>query len=172
MTLRLVKPEPRHVDAWWRWRTDPVSRRYMHLPAGGLDEWAAKLAEAKSDLADRSGELYRWICEVDGRPVGSLSLSYVDWIQLSCEVGYLVAPEMRGKGHGRPMVAAGLDLGFAAGLERIMAFICTDNDASVRLVEGLGFTREGLLRRHAVIEGERRDHYLYAMLKDEWPAGH
>ena len=170
MSLCLVKPEPRHFSEWRRWRTDPDSRRFMYLPAGGLDEWAAKLAEAKSDLADKTGELYRWIAEVDGLPIGSLSLSYVDWIQRFCEVGYVIAPEMRRKGHGRPMVAAGLDLGFANGLERIMAYICTDNDASVRLVEGLGFRREGLLRRHAIIEGERRDHYLYAILKEEWPS--
>lgn len=66
------------------------------------------------------------------------------------------------------MLAALLDLGFSAGLERIMALICTDNDASIGLVEGLGFTREGQFRRHAVIERERRDHYLYALLKEEW----
>ena len=168
MALRLVKPEPRHAAEWRRWRTDADSRRFMYLPAGGLDEWAAKLALAKSDLADKSGELYRWIAEIDGEPVGSLSLSSVDWIHRSCEVGYVIAPEMRGKGHGRPMVAAGLDLGFGGGLERITAYICTDNDASVRLAEGLGFKREGLLRRHAIIEGERRDHYLYAILEEEW----
>jgi RimJ/RimL family protein N-acetyltransferase len=168
MTLRLAKPEPRHFEEWRRWRTDPAARRFMYMPATGLDEWAEKLLSAKSDLSDRSGELYRWIGEVDGTPLGSLSLSYVDWNHLSCEVGYLVAPEARGKGHGRAMVAATLDLGFSAGIERIMAFICTDNPASIRLVEGLGFQREGLLRRHAIINGERRDHYLYAMLKDEW----
>ena len=168
MTLRLVVPEPRHADAWRRWRTDPESRRFMYLPAGGLDEWAAKLATAKSDLADRSGELYRWMAEDDGVPVGSVSLSYVDWIQLFCEVGYVVAPEARGRGLGRAMVAGVLNLGFACGLERIMAFICTDNPASVRLVESLGFQREGLLRRHAIIEGERRDHFLYALLRNEW----
>ncbi|MBM3549795.1 MAG: GNAT family N-acetyltransferase [Alphaproteobacteria bacterium] len=169
MTLRLIKPEPRHVAEWRCWRTDPVARRFMYLPAGDLDEWAAKLATAKSDLADRSGELYRWIAEVDGTPLGSVSLSYVDWDQLFCEVGYVMAPEARGKGHGKAMVAATLDLGFSSGIERIMAFICTDNPASIRLVESLGFCREGLLRRHAIIEGERRDHYLYAMLKEEWP---
>jgi ribosomal-protein-alanine N-acetyltransferase len=173
MTLRLVKPEPRHVAEWRRWRTDPVTCHFMSPPPHGIEESANQLASAMSDLADRSGETYRWICEVDDIPVGHLSLNYVDWTQLSCEVGYMMAPEMRRRGLGRRMVAAVLDLGFAAGLERIMAFICTDNPASIRLVERLGFRREGLLRRHAVIEGERRDHYLYAMLKDEWrrPSG-
>jgi len=54
--------------------------------------------------------------------------------------------------------AAGLGLGFSGGIERIAAYICMDNDASLRLVQGLGFTREG----------ERRDHYPYAILEEEW----
>ncbi len=168
MTLRLVTPGPRHVEGWWRWRTDPQSRRFMYLPTGGLDEWAEKLAKAKADLADRSGELYRWIAEDDGLPVGSVSLGYVDWTHLVAELGYMVAPELRGKGYGRAMTAAALALGFAGGLERVTAYICTDNPASIGLAEGLGFKREGLLRRHAIIEGERRDHYLYGLLKEEW----
>ncbi len=168
MTLRLVAPEPRHVEGWWRWRRDPDSRRFMALPAGDLAEWAEKLAKAKTDPSDRSGELYRWMAEDDGVPVGSVTLAYVDWNHLFAELGYVVAPEARGKGHGRAMAAAALTLGFAAGLERVMAFICTDNPASIALVEGLGFQREGLLRRHAVIEGERRDHYLYGLLRGEW----
>ena len=168
MSLRLVKPEPRHVEAWRRWRTDPVTCHFMPLPPHGIEESAKHLASAKSDLTDRSVDLYRWIGEADGILVGHLSLNYVDWNHLSCEVGYMMAPEMRRKGLGRPMVAAVLDLGFAAGLERITAYICTDNPASIRLAEGLGFQREGLLRRHAIIEGERRDHYLYARLKEEW----
>ncbi|MBM3534679.1 MAG: GNAT family N-acetyltransferase [Alphaproteobacteria bacterium] len=168
MTLRLVKPQPGHVEEWRRWRADPVSRRVMQLPGGDLDKWAKRLALALSDLSDRSGESYRWIGEVEGTPVGSVSFHFVDWNHLACEIGYVIAPERRGMGLGRQMVASGLDLGFAGGLERIMAFICTDNAASIRLVEDLGFRREGLLRRHAVIEGERRDHYLHALLKEEW----
>lgn len=171
MTIRLLAPEPRHAEPWRRWRTDPDSRRFMYVPAGGLDAWAAKLATAKSDLTDRSGELYRWMAEVDGIPVGSVSLSYVDWVHRVCEVGYVVAPEARGRGHGRTMVAEAVKLGFGGGLERITAYICTDNSASVRLVESLGFRREGLLRRHAIIESERRDHYLYAVLREEWTSG-
>jgi ribosomal-protein-alanine N-acetyltransferase len=121
MTLRLVKPEPRHVAEWRRWRTDPVTCHFMSLPPHGIEESANQLASAMSDLADRSGETYRWICEVDDIPVGHLSLNYVDWTQLSCEVGYMMAPEMRRRGLGRRMVAAVLDLAFAASLERIMA---------------------------------------------------
>ena len=168
MTLRLVTPEPRHVEGWWRWRHDPDSRRFMALPAGDLAAWAKMLAKAKTDLSDRSGELYRWMAEDDGVPIGSVTLAYVDWNHLFAELGYVVAPEARGRGHGRAMSAAALALGFAAGLERITAYICTDNPASIGLAESLGFQREGLLRRHAVIEDERRDHYLYGLLAEEW----
>jgi ribosomal-protein-alanine N-acetyltransferase len=169
MALRLVKAEPAHVMPWRRWRTDPEALRYMYLPAAGLDEWEAKLATARSDFGDRSGELYRWIAVDGDQPVGSLSFSNPDWGNLHAEIGYLVAPEARGKGVGRRMVAAALDLAFGdGGLERVMAFIHAGNVGSIRLAESLGFVREGLLREHNVIQGCRCDHYLYAILKREW----
>jgi RimJ/RimL family protein N-acetyltransferase len=167
-TVKLVAPEPRHADAWRRWRTDPVTRRFFPLPAGAPEGWPAKLAASKSDLSDRSEGPYRWIAEVEGVAVGCVTLAYIEWMHLFCEIDYVIAPEARGKGHGRAMVGCAIDRAFAGGLERVTAFIGTGNVASVRLVEGLGFRREGLLRRHAIIEGERRDHYLYALLKEEW----
>ena len=42
---------------------------------------------------------------------------------------------------------------------------------SQRLVERLGFSREGLLRRYLDIDGAWRDHLAYALLADDLPAG-
>lgn len=44
----------------------------------------------------------------------------------------------------------------------------TDNEPSIRLLERIGFVREGLLREYYLIEGEPRDHYTYALLRGDW----
>lgn len=168
MTLRLVAPRADHAAAWLRWRRDPESRRFIHLPKGDVDAWAKRLAESASDLSDRGQETYRWIAELDGAAIGTVTLAYADWTNLSAELGYVLAPEARGKGHALAITRLALDLGFAAGLERIAAYTCTDNASSIRLLERLGFTREGHLRGHAIIDGARRDHYVYGLLRAEW----
>ena len=44
------------------------------------------------------------------------------------------------------------------------------NPASARLLQRLGFSREGLLRQRWVSKGEAKDVEIYGLLRDEWPA--
>jgi RimJ/RimL family protein N-acetyltransferase len=39
-------------------------------------------------------------------------------------------------------------------------------EATERVLENAGFMREGTIRRH--VRGERRDAYLYSILREEW----
>lgn len=54
-------------------------------------------------------------------------------------------------------------------LHRIHASCIVENPASARVLEKLGFRREGLTRQNIRIQGEWRDGYLYAILAGEWP---
>lgn len=53
-------------------------------------------------------------------------------------------------------------------LHRLEANIQPDNVASLRLVRGLGFRREGLSPRYLKIGGRWRDHERWALLAEEW----
>ena len=59
----------------------------------------------------------------------------------------------------------------AVGLHRVQADIRPENVPSQRLVERLGFQREGLLRRYLDIDGDWRDHLAYALLAEDLPGG-
>lgn len=52
-------------------------------------------------------------------------------------------------------------------LKRIEAACLPHNAASVRLLEKLNFTREGLARKYLCIAGEWQDHILYARLAED-----
>ena len=64
----------------------------------------------------------------------------------------------------------GIDLlgGVHQGLHKVSAECDARNVASARLLERLGFTREGLLRRHTWIKGEWTDDAHYGLLAEEW----
>ena len=46
-----------------------------------------------------------------------------------------------------------------------------ENLASLRVVEKLGFRYEGLRRRYIHIDGDWRDHYAFALVREEVPEG-
>jgi RimJ/RimL family protein N-acetyltransferase len=51
-----------------------------------------------------------------------------------------------------------------ARFNRVHAFVMTSNAPSVRLLESLGFAREGTLQQYRVARGVPRDFYVYARL--------
>jgi hypothetical protein len=53
-------------------------------------------------------------------------------------------------------------------LNRVQAETDTRNVASARVLEKLGFVREGLLREDCVVNGEVSDSWVYGLIRREW----
>ncbi|MBD3160848.1 MAG: GNAT family N-acetyltransferase, partial [Candidatus Eisenbacteria bacterium] len=87
----------------------------------------------------------------------------------SAEIGYLIAPESRGKGLGREAVGLLLQFLFnGLGLNKVYAQTGAFNIPSIRLLETLGFQRDAVLREHHLYEGRLHDDYVYSLLVREW----
>jgi ribosomal-protein-alanine N-acetyltransferase len=57
------------------------------------------------------------------------------------------------------------------GLHRLEAACIPENEPSRRLLQKLGFREEGRARLYLQINGEWRDHILFALLEDDPPVG-
>ena len=53
-------------------------------------------------------------------------------------------------------------------LHRVEAYIAPENVPSIRVIEKAGFIKEGLLRKLLFINGDWVDHYMYAILQEEY----
>ena len=53
-------------------------------------------------------------------------------------------------------------------LNRVQAETDTRNVASARVLEKLGFVREGMLREDCVVNGEVSDSWVYGLLEQDW----
>lgn len=152
------------------WRNMAELRRYqplLPLPPAAVKRRLRQ--EGRASLADERGHSLTWLVEADGEPAGWVSLRNVDWLNRSAGLGFSIAPWAQGKGVGSQAVGLVLTLAFAPGrLQRIEADCDIDNERSQRLLERLGFQREGLLRAFARMPEGRRDFYLYSLLADEW----
>lgn len=86
-------------------------------------------------------------------------------------LGYRVDERHEGHGLMRETLEAILDWAFVVrGLHRVEANIMPRNERSVRLVERLGFRREGRAQSFLRIAGTWEDHDRYAMTAEEWSA--
>lgn len=88
------------------------------------------------------------------------------------QIGYWVDQRVAGRGIIPTAVALATDYCFGAlGLHRIEIAIRPENDKSLRVVEKLGLRPEGLRPRYLHIDGDWRDHLVFALNADEVPEG-
>ena len=122
-------------------------------------------------LDDQSGMPF--VIEVQGRVQGQLNVANVMYGSVSSAVlGYWVSPEVAGKGVMPISVALVTDyLMDQVGLHRVEINVRPENTASLRVIQKLGFRYEGLKQRYIHINGDWRDHYVFAITKEELPAG-
>ncbi len=82
---------------------------------------------------------------------------------------YSLARSHWNKGLMTEAAQAVTDWGFETfDLARVFSWADVRNTGSWGVMEKLGMTREGTLRGHHVIRGERIDFYYYGILRDEW----
>ena len=102
--------------------------------------------------------------------IGHISLYSIKRLPYSSAfVGYSVDQHYAGRGIATEAVEIVLKFGFEqVNIHRIEAYVAPDNIASVRVLEKAGLVREGLLRKLLFINGEWVDHYIYAILREDY----
>ena len=79
----------------------------------------------------------------------------------ACNVGYSISHERCGHGLMTEIVSASVDYVFEQlDLHRIMANYVPENDRSARVLEKIGFEKEGYAKSYLQIAGKWRDHIL------------
>ncbi len=121
----------------------------------------------------RDGLGVPFVMEYDGEIAGQLNVWGISRGSLgSATIGYWVSKRFAGRNITPTSVALATDVCFSElGLHRMEICIRPENAASLRVVEKLGFRYEGLRRRFIHIDGDWRDHYAFALVREEVPEG-
>ena len=85
-------------------------------------------------------------------------------------VGYGVHGDVAGQGLSKEAVSAVIECAFnqLPQLKRIRARTDAENQASIRVLQKLGFSHEGTLRKDVFVKGRFVDEAVYGLLRDEW----
>ncbi len=149
-----------------------------------LEQWEATSPDGVVSLDMRLGirrllQQYRdglgvpLVMEHNGEVAGQLNVWGIARGSLSsATIGYWVSESFAGLGITPTSVALATDLCFTElRLHRMEICIRPENAASLRVVEKLGFRYEGLRRRYIHIDGDWRDHYAFALTREDVPHG-
>jgi RimJ/RimL family protein N-acetyltransferase len=171
-TERLVLRRFRSADAETlaAYRSAPEVARYQSWRAPYPLERARYAVEtmAAADPAQPGWFQYAVELKATRTHIGDVGVNLNDNL-MQADIGYTVAPERQGHGYATEAVRAVLDRLFRVqGLHKVSAECDARNTASARLLERVGFTREGLLRQHTWIKDEWTDDLLYGLLEAEF----
>jgi [ribosomal protein S5]-alanine N-acetyltransferase len=101
--------------------------------------------------------------------IGWCSLMKWDPAYRSAMIGYCLAEKAWGQGFATEATGAVLQWAFGTlDLNRVQSGADTRNKASERVLEKLGFVREGTLREDCIVNGEVSDTSVYGLLRREW----
>lgn len=153
-----------------RWRSETSVRLYQPLSELSVSQLRSDVASQRfADLYRSRGEKFQWIILVDDQAAGWITLVVSNWEHGLAEVGYALSSSYQRRGVMTEALGDLLDELFQrTTLERIEARCAIDNVASQKVLERIGFQREGQLRGYFKLRGERVDNYLYSMLRRDW----
>ena len=151
--------------AWW---LDAIPQPYT------LEHARAYVAHTREAWRTGSAASFAVVDPGSGALLGSMSVRWVDRAAAVAEVGYWVRSEARGRGVAtRALVLAARYALDELHASRVQLRAELRNDASQRVAEKAGFTREGVLRSAGWSARQRRrmDWVMYSLLPtDPLPA--
>ncbi len=158
----------RRANAAWLRRWDATAPERSHSQPRSF---ASMVRHMRNEA--RAGRQLPFVIEYGGRFVGQVTVSNV--VRGSAQfasVGYWVDEAYAGRGITPRAVAMVIDHCFGpVGLHRIEVAIRPENTSSLRVVEKLGIGEVGFAPRFLHIDGDWRDHRLFAITEEEVPQG-
>jgi [ribosomal protein S5]-alanine N-acetyltransferase len=174
--VMLRELEPDDAPDLFVWRSDPEVQKYNSEPMRDVGEAAALINELRRAYSAQNVIHWAVALTTDSRAIGLFGFNSWDRFHHRAEIGYDLRRDYWGRGIATEALDAIVHFGFTRmQLNRIEAQTIADNHRSVRLLQGLGFQREGLRRAYSMEDdGNYHDGAIYGLLRRDYtsPASH
>jgi RimJ/RimL family protein N-acetyltransferase len=158
------------AEAFAAYRSDPAIARYQTWEAPVSVDAAAELVARFAAADHESPGWFTYAVELraEHRLIGDVAVNLHD-NRMQAEIGFTVAAPFHGHGYATEAVRCVLDHLFVDnGLHRVSADCDARNEPSARLLDRLGFRREGHRIAATWIKGEWTDDLLFGLLAEDW----
>lgn len=168
--LLLVKISPEHASDMYEYSSDPDVTRYLtwscHLSAKETERYI-KLLQKKYT----AGVFNDWglIHKGTGKFIGTCGFTSFDYGNNTAEIGYVLSRDFWGMGLAVEAAKAVMEFGFDNfGLDGFCAKCMEGNDASMRVMQKLGMSFEGIYKNGMFIKGSYKTIIVYNVTKEKY----
>jgi ribosomal-protein-alanine N-acetyltransferase len=175
-TTRLLLRDLREADfeAVHEYAADPKVVRYTTFGPNTEEQTRAFLTACALEPAEVPRRSYTLgvIDRTSGQLIGSCGIMQSDGTARQFMLGYCFSRAAWNQGYGKETARALARFGFETlNAHRLWALVFLDNLPSARILEGLGFRREGLARQSLFARGAWHDVITFAQLRSEYITG-
>jgi RimJ/RimL family protein N-acetyltransferase len=169
ITLRPMTLEDLSAIDDWFWNFDDVALFERGLPIPVNNATLQKTWKPALEQSDPPNALWYLAMTEDNIPVGIGGLQSINYIHGDAVLPVFIKQSMRAKGVGTALTITLLNLAFdRLRLHRLTTFYRSDNEATDRALQRLGFKTEGRIREGWFSDGAHRDVIQVGLLKTEW----
>lgn len=164
-TLRRI--ELSDGDDLYAYIGDPAVVEFMRPDTRTREQIEGAILDFQNAFADKTGIRWAIVTTDTDRIIGDLGFR-LDALNLSARVGYRLAPSHWGRGIASRAAGVVVRYGFETlALNRIEAGVNVANERSIRVLEKLGFQREGRLRQYRLARGAFYDSFMFSRLRED-----
>ncbi|WP_437874690.1 GNAT family N-acetyltransferase [Sorangium sp. So ce513] len=165
--LRLRAIEPADAASILRIHSDPeVTRYFGRAPDVSLADAEQRIALVLAGIREVTSIRWGITLHESGELIGTTGFWHWHKPHHWAEIGYELLPALWNRGIMTEALRAMLPFGFdVMGLHRVEAHVDPENRASIRVLERLGFARDGLLRENWYYDGRYTDTAIYGLLR-------
>jgi ribosomal-protein-alanine N-acetyltransferase len=168
LMLRAVFPSDAH-DIFQLLSDPKVAKHHELDPFETVDQAHSLISHFTKWFQNDQAVRWAIVRKDDGELIGTCCFDTFHPKYQSVNVGYNVRSNRWGQGYATEAVHKIIDFAFTNGIvgpvNRIQAITVPANIASEKVLEKLGFEKEGLMRQYAYWKGEFHDMNLFSLLK-------
>ena len=168
--LRLVKISPEHAADIYEYSCDPDVTKYLTWSCHSSQketERYIKLLQKKYT----AGVFNDWglVLKESGKFIGTCGFTSFDYEKNTAEIGYVLNQAYWGKGYAVEAARCVMEFGFENfGLCGYCAKCMEGNDSSMRVMQKLGMSFEGIYKNGMFIKGAYKTIIVYNVTKEKY----
>ena len=169
--LNIRKLQAADLDDFHLYRSNPEVTKYQGFDVMNKEQAINFITDQKEKLLGEAGEwIYYGLEDFSTQQlIGDCAIMFHASDSRIVEIGITISHLHQKKGYGKEVLIGLLSFLFdTKQVLRIIEIVDTRNTGSIKLLESIGFRKEGHFIENVWFKGKWANEYQYALLKREW----